>query len=129
MSNLVYSLSLEPIPRTLLTTSFSKGGDSLGLTPSEGPLLVVLLTATWTNAADDAIVSDAANALFDAINADAKALGAYSGFKYLNYAAITQDPIEGYGSSSKAKLQAASKKYDPKGIFQTAVPGGFKLFK
>jgi hypothetical protein len=26
-------------------------------------------------------------------------------------------------------LQKASKKYDPQGLFQTGVPGGFKLFK
>ena len=48
---------------------------------------------------------------------------------YLNYANDDQDPIGSYGSANVAKLQAASKKYDPTGLFQTNVPGGFKLFK
>lgn len=47
---------------------------------------------------------------------------------YLNYAERDQDPIGSYGSENVGKLQAASKKYDPTGLFQTNVPGGFKLF-
>ncbi|KAL8879214.1 MAG: hypothetical protein Q9198_003133 [Flavoplaca austrocitrina] len=34
----------------------------------------------------------------------------------------------GDGTQNVAKLQAAIKKYDPMGLFQTNVPGGFKLF-
>lgn len=49
-------------------------------------------------------------------------------FKYLNYAYKTQEPIKGYGHANVAKLKAASKKYDPAGVFQKLVPGGYKLW-
>lgn len=61
----------------------------------------------------------------DAYAASKKQLNSY---KYLNYAYKTQQPIQGYGAASVAKLQAASKKYDPYQVFQKLVPGGFKLF-
>lgn len=57
-----------------------------------------------------------------------KERGLYIPYQYLNYADISQDPIGGYGEEIKAKLQAASKKYDPEGVFQKQVPGGFKVF-
>jgi hypothetical protein len=47
----------------------------------------------------------------------------------MNYAAKGDDVISSYGAANKAILQKASKKYDPHGLFQTGVPGGFKLFK
>ncbi|KAF2844572.1 FAD-binding domain-containing protein [Plenodomus tracheiphilus IPT5] len=49
-------------------------------------------------------------------------------FKYLNFAASFQDPFASFGSDEVSKLKAVAKKYDPKGVFQKQVPGGFKLF-
>ena len=46
---------------------------------------------------------------------------------YLNYADDTQDVLGGYGDANKALMAAASKKYDPKGVFQKLVPGGWKI--
>jgi hypothetical protein len=40
----------------------------------------------------------------------------------------SQDVIGGYGEESKKRLQAASRKHDPEGLFQLGVPGVFKLF-
>jgi len=45
----------------------------------------------------------------------------------LNYADNTQDPLASYGSASVKKMKAAAKKYDPSGVFQKLVPGGFKI--
>jgi hypothetical protein len=49
-------------------------------------------------------------------------------YKFLNYASQFQDPIGSNGAGNKKKLQEVSSKYDPEGLFQKAVPGGFKLF-
>lgn len=68
------------------------------------------------------------NKLIANIEVQAKAQQLYLPFKYLNYAASFQDPMTGYGSTIKERLQNISRKYDPKGFFQTNVPGGFKLF-
>jgi len=48
---------------------------------------------------------------------------------YTNYAADFQDPMTGYGLRSLAFMREVSRKYDPQGIFQKQVPGGFKLLR
>lgn len=59
----------------------------------------------------------------------AKKHGTYSPFMYISYAAPDQQPLCGYGAESLAFLRKTAKKYDPKGIFQTLMPGGFKVSK
>lgn len=49
-------------------------------------------------------------------------------FKYLNYADRSQDPLGSYGAQSLEFLKRTSAKYDPSGVFQKRVPGGFKIF-
>ena len=125
---ITWSLSLEPIPTAISSKSAPAGGNLLGIDPADGALIIALLTGMWENTVDDTTVVDTAKTMFDAIDAKAKASGNYNDFQYLNYAAAWQDPIDGYGAVNKAKLQAASRKYDPLGVFQKGVPGGFKLF-
>ena len=100
----------------------------LGLDPSDPPLVLYLLTATWNNAADDNLAQTTAKQVIDDVETTAEQKGLYSAYKYLNYADGTQNVIDGYGSANKAKLEAASKKYDPNGVFQKQVTGGFKVF-
>ncbi|KAK6083806.1 FAD binding domain-containing protein [Seiridium cupressi] len=128
ISAIKWSLSFQPVPTVLLSKAASTGGNSLGLDASDGNLFNVLLTASWDDAADDALISTQAKALFDQAEVEAKDLGVAHPYLYLNYAAPWQDPISGYGAESKANLQTVSKKYDPAGVFQKNVPGGFKLF-
>ena len=103
-------------------------GNALGLEDSNDPLVLCLLSVTWTRAQDDATVNSVTQALIEKIDESTKAAGLFNKFKYLSYAASFQDPISSYGSERKAQLQAVSKKYDPEGFFQAGVPGGFKLF-
>jgi hypothetical protein len=126
--NIAYSLSFQPMPTAITSKAASRGGNSLGLSASDGNLFNLLLTVSWDSTADDARIEQHARDLFQQSEDEAKKLGLYNEYLYLNYAASWQDPISGYGAANKAKLQAVSKKYDPKGVFQNQVPGGFKLF-
>jgi hypothetical protein len=126
--NLAYSLSFQPVPTAITSKAKSSGGNSLGLDTSDGNLFNVLLTVSWDTSADDARIEQHSKDLFKNAEAEAKKLGLYNQYLYLNYAASWQDPISGYGAANKAWLQAVSKKYDPWGVFQKQVPGGFKLF-
>lgn len=128
LANVTWALSLEPIPTNIPSKSLTAGGNILGVTPTDGPLIVALLTATWGNIADDNIATEAAKEIFSTVDSFAKASGYYNDWQYLNYAANFQDPINGYGAANKAKLRKVSRKYDPLGVFQKGVPGGFKLF-
>jgi hypothetical protein len=89
---------------------------------------VVLLGVTWSDEADDDTITTAVTDLFTKFDAYAASQKGLDSFTYLNYAYETQNPIQGYGASNVKKLQAVSKKYDPSGVFQKLVPGGFKLF-
>lgn len=114
-------LLIQPHPVT-------NGTNSLGLVPGETDLVLSVLTAAYANEDDDEIVQKGMQAIVDKHNDISRQKGLFIPFQYLNYADKSQDPIGSYGGTVKARLQAASKKYDPDGLFQTGVPGGFKLF-
>ncbi|TKA59569.1 hypothetical protein B0A55_11286 [Friedmanniomyces simplex] len=126
--NIAYSLSFQPVPTIITSKAATRGGNSLGLTAADGNLFNLLLTVSWDTQADDALIDQQAKALFDQSETMAKQMGLYNEYLYLNYAAPWQDPISGCDAAVKAQLQAVSKKYDPRGVFQTQVPGGFKVF-
>lgn len=104
------------------------GNNSLGLQPADGRLVVCLLSVAYPQASDDVIVAETSKTLFADITAAAAQRAAGNPYVYLNYAAPWQDPIGSYGAKNRAALRAASKRYDPEGLFQKGVPGGFKLF-
>ena len=60
-------------------------------------------------------------------NEAARQMGMLHEFVYLDYANQAQDPIQSYGWENVEALKAVGRKYDPDGIFQRQVPGGFKL--
>lgn len=50
-------------------------------------------------------------------------------WEYLNYADFTQDPLSTYGEENVEFLKNVATKYDPDEVFQTRMPGGFKISK
>lgn len=120
VEGLVLDFLMQPHPVT-------NGTNSLGLSPNETDRVIVDIGAAYNNAADDKIVDAAVQGMFDQHVRILQDAGVFLNFTYLNYAGANQDPIGSYGDL--ASLQGISKKYDPHGIFQAAVPGAFKLFK
>lgn len=125
IAGIVWSISLEPLPRAIYGKK--AGSNALGLEDRSGPLVVALLSATWTSAEDDSAVEEAARDLFDAIEKEARRLGEYDSFVYLNYAAPWQKPLESYGEQRVELLKKVRQEVDPNGVFTRQVPGGFKL--
>lgn len=124
---LIYAeIAIQPIPSVFTSPGFGK--NSLGYGGSDGPLINLLIGFAWLNALDDAKFTAASKAFVKRSQDVARNRGLLYPVQYLNYAAQWQDPIAGYGAAEKSRLQKVSKKYDPAGIFQKAVPGGFKLF-
>jgi len=126
---MVISLVFQPITKGLITNSLKRGGNSLGVDVSDGPFIIILLNTIHDNASSDHIVSTSILKLIEQIEALAieRQLGA--NYRFLNYAWKDQKVLESYGKDNIAKLNAASKKYDPEQFFQTTVPGGFKISK
>lgn len=83
----------------------------------------------WFQSSDDAFVLSLGQSIIDQCIAAAIELGLYEEYVALNYALPTQDPIASYGEENIKAMWDVSRKYDPKGVFQRLVPGGFKLPK
>jgi len=128
VDGIALSVAWQPQPSVIFTASAKQGGNVLGLDQADGDLLNLLVTVTWNNTSDDALIVNTTKDIFARAEAKAKQLGVTHPYLYLNYAAKWQDPISGYGVQNKAFLQSVSKTYDPSGRFQKNVPGGFKLF-
>lgn len=128
VEGLTCSLTLQPYALSCLQTSASQGGNSLGLDPANGSLVSVLLLSFWTKSGDDQTIERIMRGVLEDIEKDSADRGTAVPFRYMNYASKFQDPVSSYGTGNKKKLQDVSQKCDPQGLFQKAVPGGFKLF-
>ena len=128
IAGLVYSLSFQPLTTSLLTASQAHSPNSFGLHPKDGPLLNVLILASWANKADDGTVERAALAFIKQIDQLAQEGGVSVEYKLLTYTYPGQDVIGSYGKANVDMLRSVSEKYDPQGVFQKGTPGGFKVF-
>jgi len=128
VQNVTWSLTLEPIVPAIALQTKAKGGNVLGLDniPSEG-LILCLLSATWVSSNDSPRMNAASDLLLSGIIQLAKRRGIYHRYVDMNHAIKSQDPIEGFGSENTAFLRKTAHQYDPNGVFQTLMPGGFKL--
>ncbi|KAK8015811.1 FAD binding domain-containing protein [Apiospora marii] len=103
-----------------LRNYFEKAGKN-----STGMLSVVLLQVA--EPAHLAALERIGQAFQRDMDEHATELGINWGWKYLNYADYSEDPIAGYGEESVEFLREVSRRYDPDGIFQYLRNTGFKL--
>ncbi|KAL2171199.1 hypothetical protein VTG60DRAFT_3510 [Thermothelomyces hinnuleus] len=124
---LVFSLVFFPITKALLQHSAEAGGNAMDIPPSDGPLFVLLINPIWARPEDDRRIFAAVETLI----ADMRRLAAEKGllhrYIFANYAYQKDYVMAGYGEKSLERLREVSRKYDPDGMFQRGVPGGFKL--
>ncbi|KAH6658414.1 hypothetical protein BKA67DRAFT_557997 [Truncatella angustata] len=120
------SLTFEPLPIALI--QHGARANSLGISPSDGNGVILLISVSWSNATSSGPANHIGSKLLDAMDARARVLLGLHKFKYLNYANPTQRPLENYGKENLAFLKNVSTRYDPGKIFQKKVPGGFKLW-
>jgi hypothetical protein len=129
VEGLLFAVVYQPQPQTILLKSTANGntGNSLGLGDSEDDLMNALAMALWQNEKDDQLVESAVRELVEQGVAEAKKMGVWHRYVYMNYAAEWQDVMGGYGEENVRAMIEVSKKYDRDQVFQVAVPGGFKL--
>ncbi|KFY11746.1 hypothetical protein V491_07077, partial [Pseudogymnoascus sp. VKM F-3775] len=125
----VIQLDWQPIGSLWMAASAANGvgGNALGLDPKKGVYLAYAEVVEWFGSEHDEAVEAWAISTTYAINNATQAAGLYDHFNYMGDAAGFQAVYPGYGAANEAKLLSISRKYDPTRIFQTLLPGGFKI--
>jgi hypothetical protein len=124
VKGLLLSLVLQP----LLPGFMNKGHPNiLGLEDCTEALIIVEITAKWDNTLDNSLVRSETRRYIQQVETASMANNAYHRYKFANYSAEWQNPMASYGEENLEFMREVSRKYDPKGLFQTACPGGFKL--
>jgi hypothetical protein len=129
VGNILFSITFELIPVQLITQSIARGGNATGLTPSDGPLVVILFYSSYDDSTDDEKVLGAAKQALRLIEEEAQKRDVYHPWLYLNYAFPHQDLIGSYGAESQERLREVGKRFDADRFFQVAGAGPFKLDK
>ncbi|KAL4777563.1 FAD binding domain protein [Aspergillus nidulans var. acristatus] len=125
VKGLIWTIVMQP----LLPFWVAKGdANVLGIHEETDDALVILsFSVYWQRAGDDQHVYATIRETIERIEAAATAKGTGHRFRYLNYCAQWQRPLEGYGEENLRFLTEVSRKYDPDGLFQRGCTGGFKL--
>ena len=120
---------MQPLATNTIKLMSKNGGNALGLTPSDGPLMIANIAFAWKNAADDNAAYAAYHKFFERAEKVAKEMGLWHRFKYANYAEESQDVWAGYGEESVERLRKVQRSVDPRGVFvKGGLAGvGFKL--
>ncbi|KAL0929448.1 FAD binding domain-containing protein [Colletotrichum truncatum] len=119
----------QPISKSMVDKGVAMGGNVMGLDYyiTRGNGIMFLVTLAINGADNEAIAFDFIQAYTDDVYHYAASLDLAWKWKYLNYAHKVQDVIATFGEAAIGKLQAASTKYDPTGVFQKLRLSGFKI--
>lgn len=125
VQGIVPANTLQVITIPQLDQFQKKGGNAFGLTPADGPILLINLSFRWELAEDDERVMRAAANVVRRFEEEAARRDVTEKFLYMNYASQYQDVLGSYRDTKV--LKKVARKYDPREVFQKLQPGYFKL--
>lgn len=99
----------------------------LGMERYKENFIMYQLYLSWSEAKDDELFINLGLMLTNGIQKFAKSKSTAIDYLYLNYADKDQGPLAGYGAEKVRFMKNVAKKYDPLGIYQTLMLGGFKI--
>lgn len=120
-------LDWQPIGADWMKASEARGGNALGLDSSK-IYLCYAEVVEWIGSAYDNIVAEWVEETTYAINNATQKAGLYDAFNYMGDSAGFQPIFPGYGAENHQRLISIAQKYDPHGVFQNLMPGGFKIY-
>jgi hypothetical protein len=127
VAGLVPACVMQIISTNTLEHMEQNGGNALGITPDDGPLILLNAAFMWENPEDDEAIMQVNAKFVEKTVAQAKEWGLDSDYLYMNYASQYQDVLHSYGHENNKKLRDIAKKYDPDQVFQKLQPGYFKI--
>lgn len=121
-------LFLEPITSYTGAISKTQGGNVLCMEDVQSNTIIwVSGVAVDGDEAALAIAQAELNKMMARVKQAAQLLNGDIDLVYLNSADETQDPIGSYGSENVQLIRDVAARYDPLGVIQTRIPGGFKV--
>lgn len=134
----------QTVATSFTKQSVAKGGNVFGLDKEPDNIVMLLYDIAVKSPELEVRARQKLRASAEAMNAYAASLEGTVDWTYMNYAdsyqvgtheifwiksmlMSEQDPLGSYGAENVAKIRAAAVKYDPERVFQTKVPGGFKI--
>ncbi|KAG6354435.1 hypothetical protein INS49_004452 [Diaporthe citri] len=119
----------QPLPTIFAKHGTARGGNVLGLDRLTDNAVLWLATLAVKGADQEEFGRAKMVAWVKNVQDYAKSVGAHVEWRYLNYADYTQDPLGSYGAENVEFIREVAAKYDPEGVFQSKIPGGFKISK
>ncbi|KAH7394864.1 hypothetical protein DE146DRAFT_658558 [Phaeosphaeria sp. MPI-PUGE-AT-0046c] len=119
----------QSIPTVFSKHSVERGGNVMGLDNVKTNSIMLLFDIAVKSAAEEALARPLLKSYALKMQAAAKAKDGLVDWQFLNYADSWQDPLASYGAENVEKIRKAARRVDPKGVFQTKAPGGFKISK
>ncbi|KAL2140410.1 hypothetical protein VTI28DRAFT_3830 [Corynascus sepedonium] len=120
-------LDWQPIGKLWMDATAAAGGNALGLDSSK-VYLAYAEVVEWTGSEYDDIIMQWVEETTCAINNATQKEGLYDPFNYIGDSAGFQSIFPGYGTSNHQKLVHIAQKYDPNAVWQSLMPGGFKVY-
>jgi hypothetical protein len=129
-ANFSHQLVFQPVPACSRQRSIKRGKNMLGLDHiTTDCIQFVWVVEVESVELNDNLVAPLLKKAVSEIEAYTRSIGADSDFLYLNYCDPTQDPLRAYGEQNIRIMKDVAARFDPDGVFQTRVPGGFKISK
>ncbi|KAK4196329.1 hypothetical protein QBC40DRAFT_313788 [Triangularia verruculosa] len=120
----------QPLPTVFGKNSVAAGGNVMGVERQKSNGVLLLATAMVETAEQEKKAYPLVKTWVEEVKKFAATIdGGLQEWTYLNYADKSQNPLGSYGSENIRKMKATAAKYDPQGVFQKLVPGGFKISK
>ncbi|KAJ4342661.1 hypothetical protein N0V87_000870 [Didymella glomerata] len=107
--------------------STARGGNVLGMERYSENFIMYQSYLSWSEAKDDELFITLGKMLTNGIQEFAEEKSTAMDYLYLNYADKDQDPLSGYGKEKVEFMKSVAAKYDPEGVYQRLMPGGFKI--
>ena len=117
----------QPLPKIIGDYGAAKGGNILGIDSHEDNVMILLGSLGLNGVDQEAVGRKKMLAWKDHMEQFTKEVGGFIRYRYMNYADRSQDVISSYGDKNVKEAREVAKRYDADAVFQTRVPGGFKL--
>ncbi|KAJ8131960.1 hypothetical protein O1611_g1667 [Lasiodiplodia mahajangana] len=117
----------QPLPAVIGRHGRARGGNILGVDKQEENAVILLGSLAVNGLDQEALGRGKMMAWKGDLERYMVETDTYLPYRYLNYADGSQNVVASYGMENALQMLAVSHMYDPGGVFQRRVPGGFKI--